>query len=57
MNEHDETTLLGDGWLVVHTVPGGARTLQVPGGPKIEATLPPRSTVVFDAESGAVLLG
>lgn len=57
VNEHDETTLLGDGWLVVHTIAGGARTLRVPGGPTIETTLPPRSTMVFDAETGAVVLG
>lgn len=57
VNEQDETTLLGDGLLVVHTIAGGARTLCLPGGPMIEATLPPRSTVVFDADSGAVLLG
>src|SRR5665213_4302714 len=48
VNEVDETTLLGAGFLVVHTVKGGARTLAPPGGPVIRAVLPPRSTVVFD---------
>lgn len=56
VNEQDETTLLGDGLLIVHTLIGGARTLRVPNGPQIEAVLPPRSTIVFDAVSGAVLL-
>ncbi|QYM79332.1 beta-galactosidase [Horticoccus luteus] len=57
VNEHDDTTLLGDGLLVVHSLAGGERTLRVPGGPTIRTTLPPRSTVVFDAESGEILLG
>ncbi len=57
VNECDETTLLGDGFLIVHTVAGGRRTLSVPGGPTIQADLAPRSTTVFDAETGATLLG
>ncbi len=56
VNDCDETTLLGDGWLVVHTLAGGRRTLRPPGGPVIDAELPPRSTTVFDAASGERLL-
>lgn len=57
VNDHDETTLLGDGLLVVHTVSGGARELRLPAGIVVRAELPPRSTTVFDAETGARLLG
>lgn len=57
VNEHDDATLVGAGLLLVHTVDGGARTLHPPGGPRIETVLPPRSTTVFDAASGQVLLG
>jgi len=56
VNDHDETTLLGDGFLVVHTVPGGERILRPPGGAVIRTILPARSTTVFDADTGAVLL-
>ena len=56
INDHDDTTLLGDGLLLVHTLDGGPRTLRLPGGRNISAPLPPRSTTVFDAETGRVLL-
>lgn len=57
VNEHNETTLAGDGWLVVHTVTGGTRTLRLPGGPVISPVLAPRSTTVFDVSTGSVVLG
>ena len=57
VNAHDDVTLLGGGLLVVHTLNGGGRTLHLPGGPMIETTLPALSTTVFDAETGATLLG
>jgi hypothetical protein len=56
VNEADETTLLGNGLLVVHTVAGGARHLRLPGGRTVTASLPPRSTTVFDSRTGDVLL-
>ena len=56
VNDHDDATLLGDGLLMVHTLTGGARTLRLPGGPTLAATLPPRSTTVYDAQTGEVLL-
>jgi hypothetical protein len=56
INDHDDTTSLGDGLLLVHTLAGGARTLRLPGGPTLRVTLPPRSTTVFDASTGAPLL-
>jgi len=40
----------------VHTVAGGARHLRLPGGGTVAATLPPRSTTVFDSRTGEVLL-
>jgi len=56
VNDHDETTLLGNGLLVVHTLTGGPRSLRPPGGPTIECELPPRSTTVFKAADGTILL-
>ncbi|SDR84679.1 beta-galactosidase [Opitutus sp. GAS368] len=57
LNEHDETTLLGDGLLLVHTAAGGPRTLRLPNGRVVQVTLPSKSTTVFDSDTGAVLLG
>jgi len=57
LNDHDDATTLGDGLLMVHTLHGGPRTLRLPGGKTISVTLPPRSTTVYDAQTGAVLLG
>jgi hypothetical protein len=56
VNERDEPTLLGEGLLIVHTLSGGERNLRLPRGAMIQANLPPRSTTVFDAETGTVLL-
>lgn len=57
VNSHAETTLVGSGLIIPHTVSGGARRLQLPDGPVIEAVLPPRSTTVFDGRTGERLLG
>ena len=56
LNDHNDATTLGDGLLMVHTLDGGPRTLHLPGGGTISVTLPPRSTTVFDAATGAPLL-
>ena len=56
INDHDDATMMGDGLLMVHTLDGGARTLRLPGGKTVSVTLPSRSTTVFDAATGAVLL-
>jgi len=57
INDHDDATLMGDGLLMVHSLTGGARTLHLQGGQSLQVTLSPRSTTVFDAQSGAVVLG
>ncbi len=57
INSHPETTLIGHGLIIPHTVTGGPRRLQHPGGPLIETELPPRSTTVFDGMTGERLLG
>ncbi len=57
VNSQAETTLVGDGLIIVHTVDGGDRTLQWPGCPAISTTLPARSTTVFDGRTGQCLLG
>lgn len=61
VNEHDDVTLLGDNFLVVHTMTGGTRTLALPittssGDKKIAVTLPPHSTTIFDATTGEILM-
>ena len=56
-NECYETTMVGAGLLVVHTLTGGPRTLKTPEGIVIEADLPERCSVVFDAVTGERLLG
>jgi hypothetical protein len=57
MNDHDDATTMGDGLLMVHTLAGGPRTLHLPGGKTLSVTLPPRSTTVFNAQTGETLLG
>lgn len=57
VNDHDDATSVGDGLLMVHTLAGGPRRLRLPGGPAVDLVLPPRSTTVLDAATGAVLLG
>jgi hypothetical protein len=57
VNDHDDATSIGDGLLMVHTLAGGRRRLRLPGGPEVAIDLPPRSTTVLDAATGAVLLG
>lgn len=57
VNSHAETTLIGSGLIIPHTITGGPRRLQLPGGPVIQTELPPRSTTVFDGRTGERLLG
>jgi hypothetical protein len=46
----------GGGIVCLHTVTGGERDLALRNGKRIRVTLPPRSTRLYDAETGAVLL-
>ncbi len=57
INDHNDATTLGDGLLMIHTLPGGPRQIRLPAGPSLMLNLPPRSTTVLDATTGAVLLG
>lgn len=57
LNDANDANFLGGGLLAVHTIPGGPRALRLPNGRVIKTSLPPRSTVVFDAETGEILLG
>ena len=57
VNDQVETTLVGDGLIVVHTVSGGRRILHWPGSEPFTVELPPRSTTVFDGPTGRRLLG
>jgi hypothetical protein len=52
----DDVVLGGGGLLTVHTLDGGPRHLRLRSGKVNEVTLSPRSTTVFDAESGQVVL-
>ncbi|MBA4137074.1 MAG: hypothetical protein C0518_07140 [Opitutus sp.] len=57
VNDHNDATTLGDGLVMIHTLTGGPREIRLPSGPVVSLTLPPRSTTLLDAETGAVLLG
>lgn len=57
VNDHNDSTTVGDGLVLVHTLTGGRRELRLPGGPTVALELPARSTTVLDAATGAVLLG
>jgi hypothetical protein len=46
----------GGGIICLHTVTGGERDLILRNGKHVRVTLPPRSTRLYDAEAGAVLL-
>jgi len=57
VNDHNDSTTVSDGLVLIHTLTGGAREINLPGGPRVSLQLPPRSTTVLDATTGAVLLG
>lgn len=46
----------GGGIVCVHTLGGGKRELMLKNGKRVDVQLPPRSTSLFDAESGGALL-
>jgi hypothetical protein len=46
----------GGGLVLIHTREGGKRTLRFRGGKQVELTLPPKSSWIFDAETGERLL-
>ncbi len=46
----------GGGILCLHTKVGGNRKIKLPNGKTIETELPPRSTTLFDVETGATQL-
>lgn len=46
----------GGGILCLHTQSGGARDVALRNGERLRLTLPPRSTSLFDSDSGAKLL-
>ncbi|HTO04360.1 MAG TPA: hypothetical protein VL069_11690, partial [Opitutus sp.] len=56
INDRNDATMMGDGLLMIHTLEGGPRSLRLRDGVSIALTLPPRSTTVLDAQTGAVLL-
>jgi hypothetical protein len=47
----------GGGLVLLHTKSGGARELKLRGGRAVQVQMPPKSSWVFDAQSGAKLLG
>jgi len=47
----------GGGIVCIHTVTGGERELVLKNGRRLRVSLPPRSTEIFDAGNGAVLIG
>jgi len=55
-NESGDVIHVGGGLLVVHTKTGGERNIALRNGKKIHISLRPNSTVIFDNETGEVLL-
>ena len=51
-DDRNDAVLATSRLLMVHTVDGGRRSLRLRNGKAIEVTLPPRSTQLFDAETG-----
>jgi hypothetical protein len=51
-----DSVIAGSGLVIIHSLTGGDRTIRLRNGKAVPTKLPPRSTTVFDAESGASLL-
>ncbi len=47
----------GGGIICIHSATGGNRDVLLKNGKRLRVSLPPRSTAIYDAESGAVLMG
>lgn len=54
--ESGDVTYAGNGMILLHTLAGGERTVALRNGRSVALTLPPKSTVLLDAESGERLL-
>lgn len=55
-NEKNDAIHVGGGILGIHTETGGPRTLTLRNGRRLDVTLEPWSTVIYDPESGEELL-
>ena len=55
-SEQGDAIVAGGGILCIHTEPGGARSIQLPGGGRVETEVPPRSTTLFDLKTGKRLI-
>lgn len=55
-NDANDSVLAGMNLLMVHSATGGKRTLTLRNQRSLSVTLPPRSTSLFDAESGENIL-
>jgi hypothetical protein len=55
--QSDDVLFGGWGLLCIHTLDGGPREITLRGGKRIAIRLPPRSTTLIDAETGAVVIG
>ncbi len=55
-SDNDDVIHCGGGILCLHTKAGGKRKISLPNAKTIETELPPRSTTLFDVETGTVLL-
>ncbi|MFN7650023.1 MAG: hypothetical protein ACK5UT_21205 [Acidobacteriota bacterium] len=52
----DRPVHVGGGLLLIHDKDGGAARVHLRNGSKIELTIPPRSSLIFDTKTGARLL-
>jgi hypothetical protein len=55
-NEQTDFTYANTGLLLVHTVDGGKRTIHLKNGKKLNITLPPRSSTLYNMETGEQVL-
>jgi hypothetical protein len=54
--ENGDAIHIGGGILVVHTLAGGQRNIKLLNGKEINTELKPKSTAIFDNETGEELL-
>lgn len=55
-NEADDFTYVHTGVMLIHSAEGGARTILLKNGRRLDLTLPPKSNTLLDASTGERLL-
>jgi hypothetical protein len=55
-NEETDFTYANSGLLLIHTVGGGSRTINLKNGKRITINLPPKSSTLYNSETGEQVL-